>query len=118
MANAYPEISQKHIDKAIVRGIGEVARKTQPLVPVKTGNLKNSFFPQFQPFVGWIGFIVKYANAVNSLYSVGTPYKHPSKNKNAVAGFSELGAQGAMPVINSSFEKALNDIVKEMYNKL
>ncbi len=114
VANLFPATAQKFIDEAIVKSIGEIARDTQPMIPVDTARLKNSFIPKFSPFKGTFGTNVVYANSVHDLYSAGTPYKHPSKNINAVAGFLALGTQKAQSTIQSYFDEALNKIVKAL----
>ncbi len=114
IANKFPELARLHVDDAIVRSIGEIARETQPLTPVDTARLKNSFQPKFSPFEGRYGTNVVYASSVNSLYSPGTPYKNPSKNKSAVAGFLEIGSQRAQNAIQQAFDTALQKIVSSL----
>lgn len=115
MADKFPAITQKHIDKAIVRSIGEIEIKTKPITPVKTGVLRNSMIPVFKPFVGTFGARnVAYASKVHDMHPVGTPYFNPSKNKTAVAGFLAVGAKQAEATINEAFATAINDIVREL----
>ena len=111
MADKFPAIARSFADKAILQTITEIARNTQPLVPVDTANLKNSFIPMFQPFVGYYGTTVKYANAVSSLYSAGTPYKNPSKNKNAVAGFLQVGVGLSKSKIDAIWANVCDDLI-------
>ena len=114
MADRYPAISQKYIDQAIVRSIGEIDIKTKPITPVKTGRLRNSMIPVFTPFKGVFGAHVSYAPRVHNLYSAGTPYKFPSLNKNAVAGFLTIGVKESEAKINQAMSDALEQIVAEM----
>lgn len=113
-ADKFPATAQKYVDSAIVQAIGELQRQSQPLIPVDTARLKNSFIPAFSPFVGIFGTAVNYATSVHDLYSAGTPYKNPSKNKNAVAGFLEIGAKRANPKIESIFNNALQKLVDSL----
>lgn len=114
MADKYPAISRKHIDKAIVRTIGEIDIQTKPLTPVKTGRLRNSFIPIFRPFEGVYGTNVPYASDVHNLYSAGKSYKNPSLNKSAVAGFLVVGVDKAKPEANNAFKEALVNITKDL----
>ena len=118
LANKFPKVAQKHIDKAIVDSISEVHIEVQPITPVKTARLKNSMVPIFSPFKGSLGTKVEYARRVHDMYSVGSPYKHrnptATTNMNAVAGFMVVAVQRAKNVINNAFAKALNDIVVEL----
>ena len=114
LASRYPKISQKYIDEAIVRSIGTIARETKPNVPVKTGRLVNSMVPIFRPFKGVLPFPVKYANRVHNMYPAGTPYKRPSLNKSAKAGFLTLGVSASDGAIQDAFDSALDKIVGEL----
>jgi len=114
LADKFPAISQKHIDKAIVRSIGEIDINTKPLTPVKTGRLRNSMIPIFSPFKGVYGSPVKYAERVHNLHPAGSPYLNPSLNKTAVAGFLSIGVKRSLDKINETMAIALNDIVVEL----
>lgn len=114
MADRFPQISQRHIDKAIVRSIGEIDIQTKPFTPVKTGRLRSSMLPQFSPFQGIYGSKVSYALKVHDKYSAGTPYPHPSLNKRAIAGFLTIGAQKSEKVINKEFQEALDAIAEDL----
>lgn len=114
VARRYPAIAQKHLDRAIVRSIGQIDRETKPLTPVKTGRLRNSMVPIFTPFRGVYGSPVKYASDVHDLYPVGENYKNPSLNKNAVAGFLAVGVKQAGGRINEAFAEALKAIVNDL----
>jgi len=114
LANRFPKVSQLYIDQAIVRSIGEIDIQTKPNTPVKTGRLRNSFIPIFRPFSGKYGTRVPYAQRVHDLYPAGSPYKRPSLNKNAIAGFLTVGVRDAEPKINQVFEYALDQIVKAL----
>lgn len=118
LANRYPGIAQKRVDTAIVRSIGEVDRNLQPITPIKTTSLWNSLHGgiRFSPFQGSISSNIPYASRVHDLYSPGTPFKNPSKNKNAVAGFLTVAANGASDRINSSFADAIEGIVDDLAN--
>ena len=114
LASKFPKVSQKYIDEAIVRSIGEIDIQTKPITPVKTARLRNSMIPIFRPFKGIYGSPVKYASSVHDLYSVGTPYKNPSLNKNAVAGFLAVGVRRAEKEIQNAMAIALDKIVREL----
>jgi len=113
-ASRFPKIAQTHIDKAIVRSIGEIDIKTKPLTPVKTARLKGSLIPIFRPFQGVYGSSVAYARAIHDKLPEGTPFKRPSLNKRAVAGFLSVGVKQATTLINEQFKQALDNIVKEV----
>lgn len=114
MASRFPRISRKHVDKAIVRSIGEIDRATKPLTPVKSARLRNSLTPVFRPFRGVYGTNVPYAADVHDLYSPGTPYQKPSKNKKAVAGFLTVGVKRSRMVTDDAFKVALDNIVIDL----
>jgi hypothetical protein len=114
LAEKYPKVSQKHIDQAIVRSIGEIDIATKPLTPVKTARLRNSMVPIFRPFKGVYGSALDYASSVHDLYKPGTPYKNPSLNKRAVAGFLAVGVKRSMDKINKEMASALERIVAEL----
>lgn len=114
MAQNCPAVAQKHIDSAITRSIATIDQNMKPITPVKTGRLRNSFMPTFRPFEGRFGSPVVYARSVHNLYSAGTPYKNPSQNKNAVAGFLEVAAVNAKSAINGLFNDALSSIIEEL----
>ena len=114
LASKFPKVSQKYIDEAIVRSIGEIDINTKPLTPVKTGRLRNSMIPVFRPFRGSYGSPVKYASRVHNLYPAGSPYKNPSLNKNAMAGFLRVGVDRAEKLIGQVFASALEKIVIEL----
>ena len=115
-ANKFPQISRKYVDKAIIRSIGEIDRKTKPLTPVKTGRLKGSLVPIFRPFTGIYGSAIPYAAAVHNLYPAGTSFKNPSLNKRAVAGFLTVGVRESNSIIDTAFREALDSMVKEVKN--
>ena len=114
MANRYPAISQRHIDDAIVRSIGEIDVQTKPLTPVKTGRLRSSLLPRFAPFQGIFGTKVPYAVSVHDLHAPGTRYRRPSLNKKAIAGFLTVGVKRSGRVINTAFQKALDNIAEDL----
>ncbi len=116
IAERYPAISQKHIDDAIVRSIGEVDRNMAPLTPVDTARLRNDIHGgvRFSPFRGRIGTDLPYARKVHDLHAPGIPYKNPAKNKNAVAGFMLVAADSAESLIQKTFENVLGKIVEEL----
>ena len=114
MADKYPAIAQRHIDKAIVRSIGEIDIQTKPFTPVKTGRLRSSMLPHFSPFQGVYGSKLPYALEVHDRYSPGTPYRHPSLNKKAIAGFLFEGARKSERVINKEFQEALDNIAEDL----
>ncbi len=116
LAEKSPAIAQKHIDAAIVRSIGEVDRQVQPLVPVDTARLRNDLHGgiRFSPFRGRIGSDLPYARRVHDLHAPGTPYFHPAKNKNAVAGFLHVAADGSRATIERAFEQAVENIVTDL----
>lgn len=114
LAKKYPAVAQKHIDQAIVRSIGEIDIQTKPLTPVKSARLRNSMIPIFRPFKGIYGTNVNYASRVHNLYSAGTPYRHPSLNKNAIAGFLTVGVRRAITTVNEAFATALDKIVVDL----
>ena len=43
IANKFPAVAQKHIDKTIVQAIGTIDIANKPLTPVRTGRLLHSF---------------------------------------------------------------------------
>jgi hypothetical protein len=115
LASKFPGVSQKHIDKAIVKSIGELQAKTLPLTPVKSGRLIADLrVPHFSPFQGAFGSKLPYAATVHDLYSPGTGYRRPSLNKEAVAGFMIVGVKQSQKVIDNAFAKALEDLVQEL----
>lgn len=114
LASKFPAVSQKHIDQAILRSIGEIDIQNKPITPVKTGRLRNSFIPIFRPFEGRYGSPVAYAQEVHDKYPVGQPYRRPSLNRSALAGFLALGVQRAQNVIDTAFNTALKNIVNEL----
>ena len=116
MASRFPDVSQKHVDKAIVRSIGEIDRKTKPITPVKSARLRNSLRPVFRPFRGVYGTNVPYAADVHDLDppGIGNPYENPSKNKQAVAGFLTVGVKRARMVTDEAFKNALDQIVIDL----
>lgn len=114
LADKFPKVSQKHIDRAIVRSIGNIDRETKPLTPVKTGRLRNSMVPIFSPFKGVYGSPVNYASTVHDLHPAGERYLNPSLNKTAQAGFLSIGVKQSRNAINDAFGEALESIVKEL----
>lgn len=116
LADMYPGVAQKRVDAAIVRSIGEVDRNLIPVTPVKTAHLRNMMHGgiSFSPFQGRIGTDLPYARPVHDLYSPGTPYKNPSKNKNAVAGFLSVAADASRETIQDAFDAALDGIVYDL----
>ena len=114
LASRFPKLSQKYIDEAIVRSIGEIDINTKPITPVKTGRLRNSMIPIFRPFRGVYGSPLDYAERVHFLHPAGTPYRFPSLNKSAVAGFLTIGVEKSLRKINNTFATALEKIVAEL----
>ena len=116
MADKYPAISQRHIDKAIVRSIGEIDIQTKPFTPVKTGRLRSSMLPKFSPFQGIYGSKLPYAITVHDKYGEGVvkPYRHPSLNKKAISSFLFEGARKSEKVINKEFQEALDNIAEDL----
>ena len=113
IANKFPAVAQKHIDKTIVQAIGTIDIANKPLTPVRTGRLLHSFIPVFRPFEGVYGTKVPYASSVHDLYSAGTRYKFPSLNKTAIAGFLTIAVKNSEKFINQLFAKALKDITED-----
>ena len=115
LASKFPSVAQKHIDKTIIRSIGEIQINTLPITPIKTGRLIADLrVPHFSPFRGAFGSKLPYAATVHDKYSAGTPYPHPSLNKQAIAGFMVVGIKKSESLINKEFKKALEDIVKDL----
>lgn len=114
LADKFPAVAHRFVDEAIVKSIGEIARQTQPITPVDTARLKNSFQPAFKPFEGRYGSNVVYAKSVSDLHAAGTPYRHPAKNPNAVAGYLEIGSARAKAAIQNNFDIALKGIVSAL----
>lgn len=115
MAERFPVVAEKHINTAITKGLGAIYAKMAPISPVDTSRLREDFHtPHVTRFQGYIGTDLPYARRVHDMYPAGTPYKNPSKNKNAVAGFLQVGADRATPQVNQLFSEALNNITKEL----
>lgn len=115
LASRFPAISQKFIDEAIVRSIGEIQRQALPLTPVKTSRLISDLrVPHFAPFEGAVGSNLPYAADVHDRYPAGQKYKRPSLNKNAVAGFLSVGVKQAKTTIDDAFSSALNKITEAL----
>lgn len=104
----YPELSVRRLQKAVERGIAVVhnlSARHQGIVPVKTGNLSNSFSQgiKIQKLRGEIGPTAKYAVFVND----GTRHMKPRR-------FMEKLAKRSQPKINQEFKQALTDIVDDV----
>jgi hypothetical protein len=59
--NRFPQVTAKHLDKAIKLSILEIQRSTTPLVPVSEGRLRSSIFTDFEILKGILGFNADYA---------------------------------------------------------
>ena len=115
LAEKYPAVARKFIDRAIVNSIGSIQRETLPITPIKNARLIADLrVPHFAPFQGRLGSSVPYARRVHDLYSAGTPYKNPSLNKRALAGFLQVGVLRSKKTIDDVFVGALKDIVNEI----
>jgi hypothetical protein len=116
MAEKSPALAQKYADSAIAKSIGEIDRNSAPITPVDTHRLRDSIQQgnKFSPFKGSIGTSLPYAVRVHDMYSPGTPYRNPSKNKSAVAGFLTVAVGASEGTINSLFAEALEGFVKEL----
>ncbi len=106
----YPEIGERRLQRAIVDSLGVVDRlrvRGNGIVPVRTGNLSNSFaFPgavQVGRLRGTIEPTAKYAIFVDQ----GTKFMKPRR-------FMEKLAEKASPEIARKFEDAVTGITQEL----
>ena len=112
----YPEISIPIVNKAIRNSIATILNKTIPITPVDTRVLANSLQAgmRFRDLYGEVGTEVGYSGAVHGLHSPGVPYKNPSKNKRAVAGFLQVGADQSESEFDKFFDEALSEILENI----
>lgn len=114
--DAFPDIAIPYVNTAIKNSIYLILRQTTPKIPVNTGRLARSF-PigiTFAPLYGEMGSNVEYAKSVHDLYAIGTPYRRPSKNPSAVAGFLNVGITESQSEMNKYFGEALDNIVRDL----
>lgn len=115
MASKAPSIVQKAVDKAITRSMGEIDINLMPITPVKSAFLRGELhMPHFAPFQGRIGSNLPYALRVHDLKAPGVPYRNPSLNKNAVAGFLTVAVNQSESKIQDAFNRALEDITNDI----
>jgi hypothetical protein len=114
--DGFPKIAIPYVNTAIKNSIYLILRQMTPKIPVNTGRLARSF-PMgisFSALYGEMGSNVEYASSVHNMYSTGTPYHNPSKNKSAVAGFMNVGISESESEINKLFTEALDNIVQNL----
>lgn len=115
LAEKYPATAEKYVNTAILKSLGAVYGNMASITPVKTARLREDFHtPHVSRFQGWIGSSLPYAIHVHNLYSPGTPYKRPSLNKSAIAGFLTYGANESKGKINGFFNDAIAGTLKEI----
>ena len=117
--NRFPEISGKHVAQAINESVLAIESKAKPITPVAQGILVGSYaFGRVRAtqtsLRGVVNPTTPYAAEVHDLYPPGTPYKRPTKNPRALAGFLEVGKDAAQNQVDRFFAAALRSITKDL----
>ena len=111
----YPLALEKQVNIFITKSLATVYGNMAQITPVDTARLREDLHvPHVSPFQGYMGSKLSYAAKVHNLYSEGTMYKNPSKNKNAVAGFLSLAAKQSQPAIEGFCSEAIAGTLKEI----
>ena len=104
--NKSPIIVSKYIQVAIQRSIYTIQRSAQPLTPVDTGRLRQSYQSTFMPLRGVLEPMTNYAYYVHD----GTSRMHGRP-------FLQEGMDKAMRDVNKEFEigleKALSEVARQ-----
>lgn len=118
----HPQIAGRHVANAINMALADIRQTTLPITPRKTGNLRSSFdrggitFATPRTLKGTIGpnlAVAPYALFVNNLYPIGGRYKNPT-TAGTLPRFLEIGAKRATRNIKARFDKALDNITKDL----
>lgn len=135
----FPEISAKNLQEAIKYSLFDIQREAVPRTPVSEGRLRSSYRIALRPLMGIIGPTAKYGIFVHEgtrphwpPFGEGTPLNRwahlhgiepflvaraISRKGTKARPFLKEGVKAALPKINHRFEKALENIVKEVVRK-
>jgi len=115
----HPQITGRHVSKAINRTIEAIRSTTVPITPVDTGRLvgsyaKDSLRATPTRLFGAFRSKVPYAGFVHDIPPLGGRYKNPSKNKGAIKGFAAVGVKRAQRQIDRNFQRAADGITRDL----